>query len=182
MRNGPGRTWSVLGFQDRGGTSTGTSSILAGASSGNRQATLALGVQGSQDRLLEKGYGADESFSEEKLDYAIWIMHTLSKCYGVPEYFDDWATRLAAREKLGAGLGLGDHWGLVHQFQQRGDHQSVRTKNGLVDWWLFLIPHGVDFRALTAYRLMPCLDAWMPMDPRSEKWFVCAMSRSLPEV
>jgi len=113
-------------------------------------------------RLLEKGYGTDISFSEEKLDYALWIMHTLSKYYGVPEYFEDWATKLAARESLGLAMGTCSHWGLVHQFQERGDLQSVRTQNGLVDWWLFMIPHGVDFQSLDSlptHVLFGCMDA-----------------------
>ena len=111
-----------------------------------------------KDRLLEQGFGRDEYFSEEKLDYAMWIMHMLARRYGVPEYFEDWATRLAAREKLGTVLGHWRHVGLVHQFQKRGDHQPVKTQNGLV---LFLIPGGVDFQSidgLPTHMLLGCVD------------------------
>jgi hypothetical protein len=113
-----------------------------------------------KDRLLERGFGKDEYFSEEKLDYAICIMHVLARRYGVPEYFEDWATRLAAREDLGTALGYCHHCGLVHQFQKRVD-QPVRTQNGLVDWWLFLIPGGVDFQSfdsLPTHILLGCVD------------------------
>jgi hypothetical protein len=101
-----------------------------------------------KERLLEPGLGGDGEFSEEKLDYAIQIMHLLTEYYGVPQYFEDWATRLAARESLGPALGYCAHVGIVHQFQRINDH--VPTRNGLVDWWLILIPHGVDFQALDA--------------------------------
>ncbi len=117
--------------------------------------------QGLKDRLLEQGFGKDEYFSEGKLDYAIWIIRMLTQQYGVPEYFEDWATRLAARENLGMALGYWRHCGLVHQFQQWGDHQSIQTQNGLVDWWLFLIPGGVDFHSidgLPTHMLLGCVD------------------------
>jgi hypothetical protein len=115
-----------------------------------------------RNRLLEQGFGRDEYFSEEKLDYAIWIMHVLAERYGVPQYFEDWATRLAAREHLGTALGYFRHYGLVHQFQRRGDDYQVRTWNGFVDWWLVLIPGGVDFQSLDGlptHILLGCVDA-----------------------
>ena len=98
-------------------------------------------------RWCEKG---DEYFFEERLDYAIWIMHLLTEYYGVPQYFEDWATRLAAREDLGPAMGYCGHTGLIHQFQGRTKEQGhpVPTQNGLVDWWLVLLPDGVDFQSL----------------------------------
>jgi hypothetical protein len=103
-----------------------------------------------KERLLQRGYGRDEYFSEEKLDYAIWIMHLLTEYYGVPQYFEDWATRLAGRESLGPVMGYCGHAGLIHQFQNKAKDQGhpVSTQNGLVDWWLVLIPDGVDFQSL----------------------------------
>lgn len=115
-----------------------------------------------KERLLERGYGKDKYFSEEKLDYAIWIMQTLTDYYGVPEYLEDWATRLAAREALGVAMGFASRQGFVHQFQRRDGQQTVRTRNGLVDWWLFLVPNGVDFQALDdlpTHVLFGCVDA-----------------------
>ncbi len=115
-----------------------------------------------KNRLIQRGVGNQEHFSEEKLDYALWIMHTLSNYYGRPQYFEDWATRLAGRENLGPALGYCRHWGLVHQFQQRGDHQPVATQNGLVDWWAFLIPGGASFQSLDGlptHVLFGCVDA-----------------------
>ncbi len=101
-----------------------------------------------KERLLQRGYGRDEYFSEEKLDYAIWIMHLLTEYYGVPQYFEDWATRLAARESLGIAMGHRGHVGFMHQVQSKVNGDPVPTQNGLMDWWLVLIPDGVDFDAL----------------------------------
>ena len=129
-----------------------------------------------KNRLLEQGFGRDKYFSEEKLDYAISIMHRLTWRYGLPECFEDWATRLAAREHLGTILG---HWGgcgIVHQFQRRD--QPIRTQNGLVDWWLFLIPAALIFKASTVCLPTSCWDAWMPMGRSSVSFTACATSDS----
>lgn len=112
-----------------------------------KERPLAWSFRPLKERLLQRGFGRSASFSEEKLDYALWIMHMLTKCYHVPEYFEDWATRLAAREDLGAALGLDGHVGIVHQFQPATGSQSVPTANGSLDWWLVLIPGGVDFQS-----------------------------------
>ena len=146
----------------------------------------AWSVQSLKERLLKRGFGKGEYFSEEKLDYAIWGMQLLAKYYGVPEYFEDWATRLAAREDLGVAMGLHCHWGLVHQFQQRGDQQPVSTQNGLADWWLFLVPNGVGFQSLDGlptHVLFGCVD--IDGSPGRELSCFCLMSqlaRSLDNV
>ena len=101
-----------------------------------------------KERLLEDGVGGTEYFSEEKLDYAIWITHMLAKCYHVPEYSERWATKLSKREDLGMGMAIAQHIGYVHQFQYASGPNCVPTTNGAVDWWLVLIPDGVDFQSL----------------------------------
>lgn len=100
-----------------------------------------------KERLLQRGFGRSANFSEEKLDYILWITHMLTKCYHLPEYFEGWGTRLAARENLGVAMGWGCHVGIVHQFQPGSGSQSVPTANGPMDWWLCLIPGGVDFQS-----------------------------------
>ncbi|MEI8373814.1 MAG: hypothetical protein WCJ35_13380 [Planctomycetota bacterium] len=106
------------------------------------------GFRPLKEKLLQSGFGGNDHFSEEKLDYALWITHKLTTCYHVPEYFEPWGTKLAAREDLGAGMGLSGHVGIVHQFQPASGSQSVPTTNGPLDWWLVLIPGGVDFQSL----------------------------------
>jgi len=102
-----------------------------------------------KERLLQRGFGRSKYFSEEKLDYILWITHMLSTSYHVPEYFESWATQLAAREDLGVAMGCGRHVGIVHQFQPGRESQSVPTANGPLDWWLILIPGGVGFQSYT---------------------------------
>jgi hypothetical protein len=98
-------------------------------------------------RLLH-GFLADGSLSDETLRYIVRITHILTGYYGVGHYLDDWAVRLASREKLASVMGRFRRTGLVHQFQHRSPSQPVSTANGLVDWWLFLIPHGADLQSM----------------------------------
>ena len=100
-----------------------------------------------KERLLQRGFGRSAKFSEEKLDYILWITHMLTKCYHVPQYFERWGTQLAAREDLGVAMGLDGHTGIVHQFQPGSGSHPVPTTNGPLDWWLVLIPDGVDFQS-----------------------------------
>jgi hypothetical protein len=113
-------------------------------------------------RIMERRYGKAKSCSEQKLDYALWIMNTLASHYGVPAYYEDWATRLVTSNTFDNSFGLGNHWGMVARFQERGDRQPVQTHNGLVDWWLFLIPDGVDvqrYDGQPTHVLFGCVDA-----------------------
>ena len=115
-----------------------------------------------RERLLDRGFGGTTHFSTEKLDYILWSMAKLTRCYRVPDYFEDWATRLAAREDLGVAMGTWKHCGFIHQFQPLGFTQPVSTRNGLVDWWLFLVPNGIDFQSqdgLATHVLFGCVEA-----------------------
>ena len=77
----------------------------------------------------------------EKVESTFWIMDLMSGHYRVPEMFEGWVMGLVGRETLGSSS-LGDHSGLVHQFQQR---EEIRVDNPPVDWWLFLFPDGIDW-------------------------------------
>lgn len=115
-----------------------------------------------KERLLHGGFGGTSHFSREKLDYILWSMAKLTRYYRVPNYFEDWAARLAAREDLGVAMGSWKHCGFIHQFQPLGFTQPVATRNGLVDWWLFLLPSGIDFQSqdgLPTHVLFGCVEA-----------------------
>jgi hypothetical protein len=72
-------------------------------------------------------------------------MERLASHYGRPDLFVTWARTLWGREALGStGVGLG--LGLLHDFQAY--QSTVRTDNDIVDWWLVLLPAGVDWRAI----------------------------------
>jgi hypothetical protein len=83
-------------------------------------------------------------FSREKLELMLRVMKPMASVYRDKPYFEDWMRGLAWRESF-ASSGLGRHVGLVHQFQK---FTQPRTVNGLVDWWLFLIPDGGEFESL----------------------------------
>jgi hypothetical protein len=82
-------------------------------------------------------------FSQRKLELMLRIVKPMASVYRDKPYFEEWMLGLARREALGSS-GLGRHVGLVHQFQK---FTQPRTVNGLVDWWLFLIPNGGEFES-----------------------------------
>lgn len=102
---------------------------------------------GSPHGIREKlGRKIVEGLAGEKLDLLTTVMKLLTDFYRVPQFFEDWAHRLAHREQLGS-TGIGRGLGLIHQFQAWG--QTVPTVvNPPVDWWLFLIPKGMDYESL----------------------------------
>ncbi len=96
-------------------------------------------------RLHSVNIGAiqrDISLSEVKLELILAITATLSDFYGCDDRFEQWAMAFAAREEL-ASTGMGNGFGLPHQFQPIG--QRLKTFNSPVDWWLFLYPEGADW-------------------------------------
>ncbi len=89
---------------------------------------------GSQDYLMPP----------VKFDLLVAMIDRLTSFYHRADLAEDWALRLARREDLGS-CGLDQGFGLVHQFQGR---ENVRTINSLVDWWLFLVPEGMEYQCL----------------------------------
>ncbi len=80
-----------------------------------------------------------------KLDLVVGLMDRLTAHYARPDLFVRWARTLWSREMLGS-TGIGRGLGLLHDFQHHED--LVRSDNGVVDWWLVLIPGGVDWQAI----------------------------------
>src|SRR5262245_46953995 len=79
-----------------------------------------------------------------KLDTIFRIIDHLSTHYQAPEHFPVLARNMALREALGS-TGIGRHLALLHDFQSGGTKSGpLATTNGLLDWWLFLFPEGVD--------------------------------------
>jgi hypothetical protein len=65
--------------------------------------------------------------------------------YRRPDLLVTWARTLWRREALGS-TGVGHGLGLLHDFQAY--NSTVRTDSAIVDWWLVLLPGGVDWRAI----------------------------------
>lgn len=86
----------------------------------------------------------DHLMASTKFDLLLAFVDHMVAYYQRPDLAEDWAFRLAGREQLGS-CGLGHGLGVVHQFQ--GD-DAVKTTNGKVDWWLFLLPEGANYESL----------------------------------
>lgn len=86
----------------------------------------------------------DVRLRPEKIALIFHMIYGMTSYYGVPTLAESWTNGLVKRESLGS-CGLGAGFALVHQFQ---DKTPIRTDNGIVDWWLFLVPGGVDYEAL----------------------------------
>ncbi|MBM3999072.1 MAG: hypothetical protein FJ297_05940 [Planctomycetes bacterium] len=86
---------------------------------------------------------ANLEMSGEKLSLLILIIRHITDHYDRSDLFTEWAHRLVWREEFAAtgdgGIGLG------HQFE---GHQTLTTLEREVDWWVFLIPNGIEFHAL----------------------------------
>jgi hypothetical protein len=88
--------------------------------------------------------GGPAPLPQEKLESIYWIMALMTGHYRVPELFEPWVMGLASRETLGSSV-LGNHFGLVHQFQRGG---VIKVDCTPIDWWLFLFPAGIDWESL----------------------------------
>lgn len=86
-------------------------------------------------------------YSAEKFGLLMSVIDLLVDYYRVPNYFEDWAVRLALREQLGT-TGSRHGFGFVHQFQRKEEQIVPTVVNPPVDWWLFLFPAGVDYEGL----------------------------------
>src|SRR5205823_566352 len=94
---------------------------------------------------IERGRGAmrhgPAPLTWEKREVIFRLVDRLTEHYDRPGLFEEWAVGLALRESL-ASTGLGRHVGLAHQFEGAG---AVRVDCPPIDWWLFLIPGGIDW-------------------------------------
>jgi hypothetical protein len=97
------------------------------------------------------GWEQGLTLTEEKLDLIVGMIDRLTAYYRVPDYFESWVDKLTLREQLGSS-GLGNGWGLAHQFQRPyitdWKKPLIPVVNPPVDWWLFLFPAGADFENL----------------------------------
>lgn len=117
------------------------------------------------------------SLPTEKLNLIAGLTARMAEHYARPELARQWARNLASREAIGS-TGLGDGFALPHEFQSRGT--SVRTDNGIADWWLILLPGGVDWRALddkpVYYMVCPVMEK---VEPCSVLWPLSGITRGI---
>ncbi len=109
-----------------------------------------LGHRGIKRRFREeearwRARCPSEPLPQRKLDVCVGLMDRLASHYRRPDLHGRWARTLWRRELLGS-TGIGHGLGLLHDFQPCD--ATIRTTNGVVDWWLVLLPGGVDWQAL----------------------------------
>ena len=76
----------------------------------------------------------------------------LTQVYRVQERTEDWASRMLVWLLQFYSSVVQDHQWIVPGGWQ-GFHEPVETTNGIVDWWLILIPQGVEVRSTDGTRL-----------------------------
>ena len=76
----------------------------------------------------------------------------LTQVYDVRERAEDWARRLLAwLFEFYSSVAQDHQW--VAPLSWQGHGQEVKTSNGIVDWWLILIPQGVEVSNIDGTRL-----------------------------
>lgn len=117
-----------------------------------------------RERCREKGWTADR-LPAEKLDLCVGLMETMASHYWRSDLFQRWADMLWRREQLGS-TGIGYGFGGLHDFQASGT--QVETANGIADWWLVLLPGGIEWHALDGepvhYMVGPVMEERKPGD------------------
>lgn len=117
-----------------------------------------------RERCQEKGWTA-APLPAGKLDLCVGLMERLSSHYLRPDLFERWAETLWKREQLGS-TGIGYGFGVLHDFQAYGT--KVETANGIADWWLVLLPGGIDWHAFDGepvhYMVGPVMEERKPGD------------------
>lgn len=97
------------------------------------------------EERTQRAQWAGEPLPDEKLDIFVGLMGRLTVHYDRADLFEQWSRSLFLREAL-ASTGIGGGLGLVHDFQRFDT--TIRTENSVVDWWLVLIPGGMEWGAI----------------------------------
>lgn len=97
----------------------------------------------------------DETGSSKDTEAILRIVQAasvLTQVYGVPERTAEWAGRLLVwLFDYYSSVAQNHHWLAPSSWQ--GFSQRIKTSNGIVDWWLILIPQGFEFPSLDGTRV-----------------------------
>lgn len=134
-------------------------------------------------QLAQKiGRRSDKAPRSKYASTILSIVHAataLTQTYGVPERTEDWAGRLTVwLFDYYSNVAQDHHW--LAPFSWQGYGQEVKTFNGIVDWWLMLIPQGVESPSEDGTRLHTLItpvftESWKPRSP-VEFW--CFMAKA----
>lgn len=98
-------------------------------------------VQRIKENLDEDG----TRYTEDGIYQIVYAASILTQTYRVAERLDDWSRWMASRLYRFYGFWAQDHLWICPMGWQ-GGRDTVKTMNGVVDWWLILIPGGINVR------------------------------------
>jgi hypothetical protein len=131
------------------------------------------------DKQIEVEFGHMQGFDKKafpdcKRESIYWMIDAMCGHYGVP-YFSDWVVGVAGREILASTAWFG--LGMAHQYQRAG---LVAVDNPPVDWWLFLIPGGIDWAAVDGHPVFAVIAHVAHLDASYRAMFpLCFLTQSL---
>lgn len=95
---------------------------------------------------------AGTSLDAETIHHIVQAASALTQVYGVRERTEDWARRLLAwLFEFYGSLAQDHHWLAPCSWQ--AFREKAKTSNSIVDWWLILIPQGVEVPSIDGTRL-----------------------------
>lgn len=124
------------------------------------------------------------SWDEEASVYLIHLAYKLAQVYRVPEHAETWARVAVGLHMMGAnwfhrGLGLVVN---LQRYYHPGSPftERVPVRNGLLDWWLVLMPDGFETKGIldpgrTHVLIIPIYSAGQPHD----HWRYCGLIEDL---
>jgi hypothetical protein len=84
--------------------------------------------------------------TEPGIHQLIYAAFILTQTYRVSDELDAWSKRMANwLFRFYGYICARDHF-WINPMGWQGDGETVKTMNGVVDWWLLLIPGGIDVR------------------------------------
>lgn len=134
------------------------SSLLAKA---NRRAFLAPHLESALNRIIGDKFPDSKSrLPAEKLWLIASIVQAFARYYHRWDIVQPWLDGLVWREHF-CTTGVGRHVAFLHQFQRT---TGVPVVNQTVDWWLFIVPDGIDWQTLDQSRVHLLLAIVFPTD------------------
>ena len=141
--------------------------------------------QGDREIRLAQQIGrrCDETVASKDTETILRIVQAasvLTQVYGVPERTVDWAGRLLAwLFDCYSNVAQNHHW--LAPLSWQGYDQNVKTSNGIVDWWLILIPQGFEFNSLDGTRVHALITPVFtkPWNPRCPVNFWYFMAKAI---
>ena len=112
---------------------------------------------------------ADAPKDAETILRIVQAASVLTQTYSIQERTEDWARRLVAwLFEFYSSVAQDHQW--IAPYSWQAFSELAETSNGIVDWWLILIPQGIDVPSIDGTRLHTLItpvyaEAWKPRLP-----------------